>query len=107
MTATGILEIAAYFLLLLAVSKPLGTYMAHVFQIERTWLDPVLVPVERAIYRVCGIDWRQEQGWRAYTAAMLIFSLFGLVLTYGLLRLQAFLPFNPQAMSAVSPDLSF
>ena len=107
MTVTGIFEISMFFLLLLALTRPLGTYIAHVFQGERTWLDPVLVPVERVIYRASGIDWRQEQGWRAYTAAMLLFNLFGLLLTYAILRLQGFLPFNPQEMSAVNPDLTF
>src|SRR4051794_24017637 len=70
MTPTGLLEIAVFFLVLLALTKPLGAYMARVYQGERTWLDPVLVPVERAIYRASGIDWRQEQSWRGYTAAM-------------------------------------
>jgi K+-transporting ATPase ATPase A chain len=65
MTPTGLIEIAVFFLIVLALTKPLGTYMAHVYQGERTWLDPVLVPVERVIYRLSGIDWHQEQGWRA------------------------------------------
>src|SRR3954469_10737897 len=107
MTPTGILEIVVFFLVLLALTRPLGAYMAHVYLGESTWLDPVLVPVERAIYRVSGIDWRQEQGWRAYTAAMLLFNLFGLLLTYTILRAQALLPLNPQEMSAVGPALSF
>ncbi|MFN8635132.1 MAG: potassium-transporting ATPase subunit KdpA [Chloroflexota bacterium] len=107
MTVTGILTIVVFFLVTLALTKPLGAYMARVYQGERTWLDPVLVPVERAIYRVGGIDWRQEQGWRAYTAAMLLFNLFGLMLTYVILRAQGLLPFNPQDFSGASPDLSF
>src|SRR5581483_8145030 len=107
MTPTGLLEIAVYFVLLLAVPKPLGAYMARVYQHERTWLDPLLVPVERAIYRVCGIDWRQEQGWRAYTAAMLLFSLSGLLFSYAILRLQPLLPLNPDGEGGVAPDLAF
>jgi K+-transporting ATPase ATPase A chain len=107
MTPTGLIEIAVFFLIVLALTRPLGTYMAHVYQGERTWLDPVLVPVERVIYRVSGVDWHQEQGWRAYTVAMLIFNLFGLLLSYLIFRVQGFLPFNPQDLSAVNPDLSF
>jgi K+-transporting ATPase ATPase A chain len=107
MTFTGILEIVIFFLVLFALTKPLGTYMAHVYQGERTWLDPVLVPVERAIYRAGGIDRHQEQGWRAYTAAMLLFNLFGLLLTYVILRAQGVLWLNPQGFSGTTPDLAF
>jgi hypothetical protein len=102
MTPTGLLEIAVFFLVLLALTKPLGAYMARVYQGERTWLDPLLVPVERAIHRASGIDWQQEHGWRAYTAAMLLFNLLGLLLTYAIPRLQSFLPFNPQDLSGVA-----
>ena len=77
--------------------------MARVYQGERTWLDPVLVPVERAIYRVSGVDWQQEQGWRGYTAAMLLFNLFGLLLTYVILRAQGILPLNPQDLVGDHP----
>ena len=107
MTPLGILSIVVFFLLLLALSKPFGTYMARVYQGEPTWLDPLLVPAERAIYRAAGVNWQREQGWRAYTAAMLMFSLFGLVLTYVILRLQGSLPLNPAGLGAVSPDLAF
>jgi K+-transporting ATPase ATPase A chain len=107
MTAYGIIEIAFFFLVALAVTRPLGAYMARVYQGERTWLDPVLVPAERLIYRVGGIDWHQEQGWRAYTAAMLTFNLFGLLLTYVILRAQGLLGFNPQDFSGTTPDLAF
>ena len=107
MTLPGLLQIAVFFLLVLALTKPLGAYMARVYQGERTWLDPVLVPVERAIYRASGIDSHQEQGWRTYTAAMLLFNLIGLLLTYTILRAQGILPFNPQDLSGVAPDLTF
>ena len=107
MTLPGLLQIAVFFLLVLALTKPLGAYMARVYQGERTWLDPVLVPVERAIYRASGIDSHQEQGWRTYTAAMLLFNLIGLLLTYVILRAQGILPFNPQDLSGVAPDLTF
>ena len=107
MTLPGLFQIAIFFLLLLALTKPLGAYMARVYQGERTWLDPVLVPVERVIYRVSGVDWQQEHGWRGYTAAMLLFNLVGLLLTYVILRAQGILPFNPQDFSGVAPDLTF
>jgi K+-transporting ATPase ATPase A chain len=107
MTAIGLFQIAVFFALVLAVTKPLGEYMARVFQGERTWLDPILGPVERTILRVSGVDWRQEQGWRAYTAAMLLFNLFGLILTYVVLRAQGILPFNPRALDGTTPDLAF
>lgn len=107
MTLPRLLQIAVFFLLVLALTKPLGAYMARVYQGERTWLDPVLVPVERAIYRASGIDSHQEQGWRTYTAAMLLFNLIGLLLTYVILRAQGILPFNPQDLSGVAPDLTF
>jgi K+-transporting ATPase ATPase A chain len=107
MTFLGLLEIAVFFLVVLLVTRPLGAYMARVYQGERTWLDPVLVPVEHLIYRASGVDWRREQGWRAYTAAMLLFNLVGLVLTYVILRVQGVLPFNPQDVSGTTPDLAF
>ncbi|MGE3269779.1 MAG: potassium-transporting ATPase subunit KdpA [Chloroflexota bacterium] len=107
MTPTGLLEIIAFFLLVLACTRPLGAYMAHVYQGERTWLDPILAPVERAIYRACGIDWHQEQGWRAYAVAMLLFNLFGMLLLYVMLRLQDTLPLNPQRLAGLSDDLAF
>jgi len=107
MTANGWLQIAIYFLLVLAVTKPLGAFMARVFEGERTFLSPILGPVERAIYAVCGVNEREEQHWVTYTVAMLVFSIFGFASLYALQRLQAVLPFNPQDMSAVSPDSSF
>ena len=87
--------------------KPLGLYMARVLNGERTFLDPVLRPVERLIYRLSGVDPRQEQHWTTYTAAMLIFNLAGLVLLYALQRLQDVLPLNPQAFAPPSPDSAF
>ena len=85
--------------------KPLGLYMARVFNGERTFLDPVLRPVERLIYRVSGVDPRQEQHWTTYTAAMLLLNLAGLVLLYALQRLQHVLPLNPQGFDPPAPDL--
>jgi K+-transporting ATPase ATPase A chain len=107
MTANGWLQIAIYSLLILAVTKPLGVFMADVFEGRRTFLSPVLGPVERGIYRICGVDEKQEQHWLTYTVAMLFFSIAGFVSLYALQRLQNVLPFNPQDMSAVSPDSSF
>ena len=81
--------------------------MTRVFNGERTLLSPVLEPVERLLYRVGGIDERQEQSWVTYAVAMLFFSVAGFVTLYALQRLQAYLPFNPQGQSAVAPDLAF
>ena len=79
MSLPGILQIAVYFLILLAITKPIGLYMTRVFGGERTLLSPVLQPVERAIYRVCGVDPAVEQHWTTYTVAMLLFNLAGLL----------------------------
>jgi len=115
MTTLGIAQIAAYFLLLLALTKPLGLYMARVFQGQRTFLHPVLRPLERLMYRLCGVEEEAEQHWTAYTGALLAFSLFCFVLTYLIQRLQGFLPLNPmhfgtraaQGATPVAPDLAF
>ena len=96
MMANGLLQIALYLGVLVLLVKPLGLYMARVFSGERTFLDPVLRPVERLIYRFCGVDPRQEQHWTTYTAAMLLFNVVGLVILYALQRLQHVLPLNPQ-----------
>ncbi len=89
------------------MTKPLGIYMARVFAGERTLLSPVLGPVERVIYRVCGVDPAVEQRWTAYTVGMLLFNVAGLVLLYFILRLQNVLPLNPQGLDALKPDLAF
>ncbi|SHE49293.1 K+-transporting ATPase ATPase A chain [Kaistia soli DSM 19436] len=107
MSFVGWLQIAALFLAVLAVIKPLGLYMARVFQGERTFISPVLAPVERGFYRLAGVDDQREQGWLAYAFAMLAFSIAGFVSLYAILRLQAFLPFNPQGFTGVAPDLAF
>ncbi len=107
MTVNGFLQLGIYFLVLLAVTKPLGIYMTRVFSGERTFLGRVFAPLERLIYRICRIDEHEEQHWTAYTAAMLMFSLVGLLLLYGLQRLQYFLPLNPQGFPGVAPDLAF
>ena len=107
MTLNGFLQLGIYFLVLLVLTKPLGVYMARVFSGERVFLTRVLRPVERLIYRLCHINENEEQHWTAYTAAMLMFSLAGLLVLYGLQRLQYYLPLNPQGFSGVSPDLAF
>jgi K+-transporting ATPase ATPase A chain len=107
MTAIGWLQIALFFLAVLVTIKPLGLYMAHVFAGERTALSPVLGRLETDLYRVSGISPQKEQGWLAYTVSMLAFSVVGFVLLYAMLRLQAYLPLNPQGFAGMPPDLAF
>jgi potassium-transporting ATPase potassium-binding subunit len=107
MTLNGLLQIALYLGLLVLLVKPLGLYMARVFNGERTFLDLVLRPVERLLYRISGVDPRQEQHWTTYTAAMLLFNLAGFVLLYALQRLQHVLPLNPQDFGPPSADSAF
>jgi K+-transporting ATPase ATPase A chain len=107
MTFSGILQIALYLVVLTLLVRPLGAYMARVYEGRRTFLDVVLGPVERLIYRLAGVDPAQEMGWKSYAAGMLLFNLAGFLLVYGLQRLQGFLPLNPQGFGAVSPDSSF
>ena len=101
------LQIVLYLVVLLLLVKPLGSFMAKVYQGERTFMSPVLGPVERFIYRITGVKPQEEMDWKMYAFAMLLFSLVGLVTLYGLQRLQAILPLNPQQLGAVAPDLSF
>ncbi|MGQ2969710.1 MAG: potassium-transporting ATPase subunit KdpA [Allorhizobium sp.] len=107
MTIVGWLQISLLFLAVLLVIKPLGLYMARVFSGERTFLSPVLGRVERDLYRVSGINPEKEQSWLGYTLAMLAFSLAGFVALYAMLRLQAYLPLNPQGFPGVPSDLAF
>ncbi len=107
MTLNGIIQIVAFFLLVLAVTKPLGLFITTVFAGERTFLHPVLEPIERLVYKVCGIDPSREQHWTGYTIAMLLFSLAGMLMLYGLQRLQGALPLNPQGLPGVADDLAF
>ena len=94
MTANGWLQIAIYFALILISVKPLGLYMARVFNGERTFLSPVLGPVERSIYGLCGVREKEEQHWVTYTIAMLSFSIASFIAVYALQRLQSVLPFT-------------
>jgi potassium-transporting ATPase potassium-binding subunit len=103
MTANGWLQIIVFLLLILAVTKPLGVYMARVFSRERTFMDPVLRPIERLLYRVTGVDEDHEMRWTEYAVAMLLFSAVSMLLLYLIQRIQGHLPFNPQKLGAVSP----
>src|SRR5512139_1711331 len=96
MTPAGWLQIVLFLGVVLAITRPLGRFMTRVFNRERTLLDPVLRPVERLIYRVTGVDETHEMRWTEYGAAVLAFSLVSMVLLYLLLRLQRWLPLNPQ-----------
>ncbi len=107
MTANSILQLVVFFGVLLLIIKPLGAYMARVYEGRPTWLHRLLGPVERWTYRLAGIRPDEEMGWKAYTITLLLFNLAGLLLLYGLQRLQGWLPFNPQGLGAVAPDLSF
>ena len=91
----------------LVVTPFLGRYMASVMEGQRTFLSPVLRPVERAVYRVCGVDESSEQGWKGYSVALLLFSLVGILVMYAMLRLQDVLPLNPNASAAFTPELAF
>ncbi|MDF2117778.1 potassium-transporting ATPase subunit KdpA [Roseiarcaceae bacterium H3SJ34-1] len=107
MTMIGWLQIGLLFACVVAAAKPLGVYMARVFSGEKTFLQPVLRPLETAFYKLSGVDPGKEQNWLAYAMAMLIFSLFGFLSLYAILRLQAVLPWNPQGFDNVPPDLAF
>ena len=107
MTILGWIQIALFCAIVVALVKPLGWFMTRVFNGERTFLSPVLRPVEVALYRLGGVDERREQHWLTYTVAMLLFNVGGFVILYALMRFQALLPFNPSEMSAVAPDLAF
>jgi len=107
MTANGWLQIAVFLVLVLAATKPLGIFMARVFNRERTFLDPVLRPLERLLYRVTAVDEDQEMRWTEYAVSMLLFSAVSMLLLYAIQRVQGYLPFNPQKMAAVPTDLAF
>ena len=106
MTANGIAQILVFLAVVAALSVPLGIYMARVFAGERTLFSPVLAPVEKVFYRLSGVDETREQSWVTYAVAMLLFNLVCFLLLYALLRLQVFLPFNPQRMAGMPADLS-
>ena len=104
MTLNGWLQIFVFLALVLAVTKPLGVFMARVFSGERTFLDPVLRPIERLIYRVTGVDEEHEMRWTEYAISMLLFSAVSMLVLYLMQRIQGMLPFNPQHLAAVGPE---
>jgi K+-transporting ATPase ATPase A chain len=103
----AIVQVGLFFIIVALVSGPLGLYMARVFNDERTFMDPVLKPLEKLIYRLCGIQPGNEMTWFEYAISMLMFSMVGMLVLYALERLQQMLPFNPQNMGAVASDLAF
>ena len=107
MTANGYLQIAFYLVVLIALAKPLGAYMAAIYEGRPAVLNRLGAPLERLIYRLCGVKESEEMGWTRYALAALWFTLVGLLAVYGLQRLQNLLPLNPAGVAAVSPDSSF
>jgi K+-transporting ATPase ATPase A chain len=107
MSANGWLQFAIFSAILLASVRPVGIYLARVLDGERTWLDPVLRPIERLIYKLCGIHADKEMNWREYAYSVLGVSAVSMVVTYGIERLQHLLPWNPQGLANVGPDLAW
>ncbi|RVA08545.1 potassium-transporting ATPase subunit KdpA [Mesorhizobium sp. M7A.F.Ca.CA.002.05.1.1] len=107
MTLNGWIQILVYCGIVVLLVKPLGGYMHRVFNGDRTLLSPVLRPLERGLYRICGTSEREEQHWTTYAVALLLFNLAGFLVLYALQRLQGSLPYNPAGMTAVEPGLAF
>src|SRR5882762_10047048 len=106
MTINGWLQILFFFALILALTKPLGVFMVHVFNREKTFLDPVLRPVERLIYKLTRVDETREMRWTEYAVAMLLFSAVSMLVLYLIQRLQGHLPFNPQHLAGIDSPAS-
>ncbi len=107
MNTADIFQILLYIVLLIVLAAPFGRYMFKVFTGERTWLDRLLLPLERLLYRLTGVEAEKEMGWREYAVALISFNLLGMVLLFLLQMAQGYLPFNPQQFGAVKPDLAF
>jgi K+-transporting ATPase ATPase A chain len=107
MTALSYLQVVLFFTVLLVTAVPLGRYMARVYENEPLWLEKLLGPVERLLYRLAGVKKDDESNWKQYAVAMLVFNVAGILLTYAIQRLQYFLPWNPQGLTAPSPDLAW
>jgi K+-transporting ATPase ATPase A chain len=107
MTNNGWFQILFFLLVVLAITKPLGAFMTRVFAREKTFLDPLLRPIEKLLYRLTGVDESTEMNWKEYAGAMLIFSSVTMALAYLIERVQNYLPLNPQKLTAVAPDLAF
>src|SRR5580704_18700061 len=104
MTVNGWLQIVVFLVLVLAVTKPIGVFITRVFNRERTFMDPVLRPAERLIYKLCLVDESHEMPWTEYAFAMLLFSAVSMLLLYLIQRVQLHLPFNPQKLAGVMPE---
>ena len=107
MTANGWLQMGLYLVVLLLLAKPLGAYMARVYEGEPVLLDRLVRPLERLTYRLIRVAPDEEMSWKAYAGAMLLFNALGFLAVYALQRLQGLLPLNPQQLGAATPDLSF
>ncbi len=107
MTTNGWFQILMFLLVILAITRPLGAFMARLFTRQRTWLDPVLRPIERVIYRLTGVDDTREMRWPEYAIAVLAFSVVSMLLLYAQQRLQGLLPLNPQGLGAIAPHSAF
>src|ERR1700722_6722782 len=107
MTANGWLQFVVFFGALLLLMRPLGLYIARVVEGEKTFLDPVLRPIERLLYRVCGIQADQEMSWQQYSGAMFVGSFVSLLPTFLIERVQGLLAWNPQHLTGVAPALAF
>src|ERR1700689_3557172 len=107
MTANGWLQILFLLLVVLLIPKPLGGFRARVFGREKTWVDPVMRPLERILYRLTGVDESHEMDWKEYALALLLFSGVSMILLYILQRVQLWLPWNPQKLAGVAPALAF
>lgn len=106
-TEIGLVQLLAYLVVLLLLVKPLGRYMAQVYEHQPCFMDPIFNPIEKFFYRFCRVDASHEMNWKCYLLSMLAFNLLGVLLVYCIQRMQFFLPFNPQEFTAVAPDLAF
>ena len=107
MTVNGWLQILFFLLAVFLVTMPLGRFMARVFMRQRTWLDPLMRPLERLVYRLTGVHETHEMRWTEYAVSILLFSVVSMLVLYFMQRLQGVLPFNPQGFAGVAPDLAF
>ena len=106
MHTTDYLQFAAFAAVIVGATQPLGRYMAALFSGQKTFLSPLLQPVERLVYLICGIQESVEHSWKRYAGHLLLFALTGTLMSYAILRLQYYLPFNPQGQMGVAPDLA-
>src|SRR5512146_1086096 len=104
MNGYGWAQLIIYFVVLLALVKPLGAFMARVYQGEHTLLDRVIGPLERLVYRLAGVKPDDEMDWKTYAVALIVFNIIGMLFVYGLQRSQGLLPLNPAGLGAVSPS---